>query len=58
VERTLSWLGRFRRLTIRYERPAEMHLAFLTLACALIGWQCLRRAHLQQRAPAQGIRGA
>lgn len=40
VERTLAWLGGFRRLTIRYERRAELHLAFLHLACSLI---CLRR---------------
>jgi IS5 family transposase len=36
VERTLSWLNRFRRLKVRYERRADMHAAFLTLACALI----------------------
>ncbi|WP_267361755.1 MULTISPECIES: IS5 family transposase [unclassified Methylobacterium] len=36
VERTLAWLARFRRLTIRYERRADLHLAFTTLACALI----------------------
>jgi IS5 family transposase len=41
VERTLSWLARYRRLTVRYERLAEMHLAFLTLACALICWRQL-----------------
>ena len=39
VERTLAWLSRFRRLTIRYERHADLHLAFLDLGCALI---CLR----------------
>ena len=36
VERTLSWLARFRRLAIRYERRADLHLAFTTLACDLI----------------------
>ena len=36
VERTLAWLGRFRRLAIRYERRADIHLAFLDLGCALI----------------------
>src|SRR2546421_7765174 len=41
VERTLSWLGKYRRLTIRYERRADIHEAFLHLGCALI---CL--AHL------------
>jgi transposase len=39
VERTFAWINRFRRLTIRYERLAELHLAFLDLGCALI---CLR----------------
>jgi transposase len=36
VERTLAWLARFRRLTIRYERRVDLHLAFTTLACVLI----------------------
>jgi transposase len=39
VERTFAWLNRFRRLMIRYERFADLYLAFLDLACALI---CLR----------------
>jgi IS5 family transposase len=43
VERTLAWLARYRRLTVRYERLAEMHQAFLTLACALICGQALHR---------------
>ncbi len=36
VERTLAWLARYRRLTIRDERRAGLHQAFLTLGCALI----------------------
>jgi len=40
VERTLAWLGRYRRLTIRYERRADIHHAFHLLACSLV---CLRR---------------
>jgi transposase len=40
VERTLSWLHQYRRLRIRYERRADIHQAFLTLACSLI---CLRQ---------------
>jgi IS5 family transposase len=43
VERTLSWLTRFRRLKVRYERQADVHRAFLTLGCALICWQALHR---------------
>lgn len=40
VERTLAWLSRYRRLTVRYERKAALHEAFLHLACALI---CFKR---------------
>jgi transposase len=36
VERTLAWLSKFRRLTVRYERRADIHQAFLQLGCALI----------------------
>jgi transposase len=43
VERTLAWLNRFRRLTIRYERRADIHQAFLTLGCALICFNQLCR---------------
>jgi len=41
VERTFAWINRFRRLAIRYERLAEVHLAFLDLACALICFRFL-----------------
>jgi IS5 family transposase len=43
VERTFAWLNRFRRLTIRYERRADIHLAFTTLACALVCLNQIRR---------------
>lgn len=43
VERTLSWLNRFRRLKMRYERRAEIHQAFLDLGCALICWRYVQR---------------
>jgi transposase len=36
VERTLSWLNRFRRLKVRYERREDTHQAFLLLGCSLI----------------------
>jgi transposase len=39
VERTLSWLNRLRRLKVRYERRADIHLAFLSLGCALLCWR-------------------
>src|ERR1051326_3598937 len=42
VERTLAGLGRFRRLAIRYERRADIHLAFLDLGCALLFFATLQ----------------
>jgi putative transposase len=36
VERTHSWLNRFRRILIRWEKKAENYIAFLHFACALI----------------------
>jgi transposase len=41
VERTFAWLARFRRLTVRYERRADIHHAFLALGCALICFKAL-----------------
>jgi len=52
VERTLAWLARFRRLAIRYERRADLHLAFLDFACALICFNAL------QERPEQAGRGS
>jgi IS5 family transposase len=43
VERTLAWLNRFRRLAVRYERRADIHLAFTTLGCALVCLNQIRR---------------
>jgi transposase len=35
VERTIAWLGGYRRLTIRYERHGHLFAAFLALAAAI-----------------------
>ncbi|MBA4115558.1 MAG: IS5 family transposase [Actinomycetota bacterium] len=43
VERTLSWLNRYRRLKVRYERRDDIHQAFLDLGCALICWRYVQR---------------
>jgi transposase len=43
VERTFAWLSQFRRLRVRYDRRVDIHEAFLSLGCALICWQCLRK---------------
>ncbi|MEU5459623.1 IS5 family transposase [Streptomyces globisporus] len=39
VERTFAWLHQFKRLRIRYEMRADLHLGLLQLAC---GITCLR----------------
>ncbi len=38
VERTHSWLNRYRRLLIRWEKKGHNYLAMLHFACALITW--------------------
>ena len=43
VERTLAWLGQYRRLTVRYERRADIHRAFVSLACSLICFNAVQR---------------
>jgi transposase len=42
VERSLAWLLANRRLTVRYQRRADISQAFLHLGCALI---CARKLH-------------
>ena len=46
VERSLAWLVGYRRLQVRYERDADILLAFLHLACVLI---CVRSLHRSKR---------
>jgi len=42
VERTHSWLNRFRGLLIRWTKKAENYLAMLQFACGIITWRaCL-----------------
>jgi len=36
VERTIAWLGNFRRLIVRHERHIRMYRAFFHLACIMI----------------------
>ena len=35
VERTHSWMNRYRRLLVRWEKRADNYLAFIQLACAI-----------------------
>ena len=39
VERSHSWLNRFRRLLIRWDKKADNYLAFVHFACALIAFR-------------------
>ncbi len=39
VERTHSWMNRFRRILVRWEKKPNNYLAFLHFACALIAFR-------------------
>jgi len=39
VERSHSWMNRFRRVLIRWDKTAENYLAFLHFSCALIAFR-------------------
>ena len=39
VERAHSWLNRFRRILVRWEKRAVTYIAMLQLACALTAWE-------------------
>lgn len=41
VERTHSWLNRFRGLLVRWAKKAKNYLAFLHLACGIITWRTI-----------------
>lgn len=38
VEWVFSWLFKYRRLRVRYEKRDDIHTAFLTIGCLLICW--------------------
>jgi transposase len=39
VERTQSWLNRFRKLFVSFEETEEGYVAMLALTAAMIGWR-------------------
>jgi putative transposase len=39
VERTHSWMNRFRRILIRWEKKPDNYIALLHFACALIAYR-------------------
>ena len=36
IERTIAWLGNYRRLVVRWDRSADIFRAFVHIACLLI----------------------
>lgn len=42
VERAHSWMNRFRRLLIRWEKKVENYLALIELACAFISFRAAK----------------
>jgi putative transposase len=46
VEVCHSWLNRFRKLLVRFEKKAENYLALVMFACALITWRKTIHVHL------------
>ena len=45
VERCHSWLNRFRKLFVRYEKKTCNYLALLHFACAIILWRQIIPVH-------------
>jgi transposase len=41
VERTHSWMNRFRRILVRWEKRADTYIAMLHLTCGLITWRAI-----------------
>ena len=44
VERTHSWMNRYRRILIRWEKKCENYLGLLHFVCAMITYRALDRA--------------
>jgi transposase len=36
IERSIAWLGNFRRLVVRYDRSLTIYQAFVHIACLMI----------------------
>lgn len=45
VEQIFALLHHFKRLVVRWERRTELHDAFVSLACSLICYRRLKKAH-------------
>ncbi|MFJ4880821.1 hypothetical protein ACIP93_37205 [Streptomyces sp. NPDC088745] len=45
VEQTFALLHQFKLLAVRWEQRLELHDAIVSLACSLICWRHLKKAH-------------
>jgi transposase len=45
AKQTFALLHQFKRLAVRWERRLELRDAFISLACSLICWRRLKKAH-------------
>jgi transposase len=45
VERTHSWINRFRKLLVSFEKTEASYVALLSLACAMICWRQIISIH-------------
>lgn len=45
IERTISWLHQFKHLRVRYDRRADIHEGFMSLACSMICWRKLKQGY-------------
>jgi len=41
IERSIGWLGNFRRLVVRWDRSHQIFQAFVQIACLIIVCRCL-----------------
>ena len=55
VERPHSWLNRFRRLLIRWEKPVANYIALLHFACAWIAFRAAGIIQDKPPRPAPGV---
>lgn len=46
VEVLHSWINRFRKLLVRFEKKADNYIGLLSFACAVIVWRRLLNVHL------------
>jgi hypothetical protein len=56
VERTHSWMNRFRRILVRWEKRADTYVALLHLVFALITWRAFYEIVLERQLDKRNFR--